>query len=191
MIFDKQQRNIRRTRKIFNTLNLPNTGKVVDVSCGGGRLLKTIENYYPDLDLYGVDVEPGFLAKHSELSDIKFLTADACDLPFEDNSVNVTICAQSLHHYLDAQAVISELTRITKPEGKIYLIDISPKNRWSQYLYNLIGCSEPYHFERFYTQMELEELLKDSDFKIYYGYPIASIPNVVSFELGTKKAPIE
>lgn len=191
MIFDKQQRNIRRTRKIFKVLDLPKEGKIVDVSCGGGRLLKTIENHYPDLDLYGVDVEPGYLAKHPELSDINFLTADASDLPFEDNSIDVTICAQSLHHYPDAQAVIYELTRITKPGGKIYLIDISPKYRWSQYLYNFIGCSEPYHFEKFYTQMELEQLLNDTKFKITHCRQIASIPNVVSFELGIKKAPIE
>lgn len=183
MIFDKQYRDIRRTRKIFKSLQLPEQGKVIDVSCGGGRLLKTIENHHPNLNLVGADITPGFLATHPELSKISFITAEASSIPFPDETFNVSVCSLSLHHYKYIEEVLKEITRLTKNNGYIYLIDIFPSNNWSQKFYNLIKCHEPYHFEKFYTIAELEQLIQPLNFKIINQFDISRIPRVVSLQL--------
>lgn len=183
MIFDKKYRDIRRTRKIFRTLRLPEKGKVIDISCGGGRLLKTIENHYPNLELIGVDVTPGFLATHPELSKISFITAEADSTPFPNETFNISICSLSLHHYKNISGVLKEISRITKNNGLIYLTDIIPKNNWSQKFYNFIRCREPYHFEKFYTIEEIKQLTQPFGLKIINQFNISTIPRVASLQL--------
>jgi ubiquinone/menaquinone biosynthesis C-methylase UbiE len=183
MILTRQYRDIRRTRKVYKILQLPQEGKIIDISCGGGRLLKKIENNHPRLELYGVDVTPGFLALHPELSKIKFTTATADQIPFSNNNFDITICSLSLHHYKNIQAVLTEIKRITKQGGQIYLIDIFPKNKWSQSLYNFVRCHEQYHFEKFYTLIELRSLLNRIDLKITQTVLILNMPRVVATKI--------
>lgn len=166
MIFDRQYRDIHRTRKIFKNLTLPTEGKIIDVSCGGGRLLKTIENSNSKLELFGIDITPGFLALNPKLSNINFLTAEATQLPFPDNTFDVTICSLSMHHYPNVANVLKEMCRVTKPNGSVYITDIMPTNNKTQYLYNKVRCREPYHFEKFYTEDEIESLAKNVSLKL-------------------------
>ncbi len=179
----QKRKNIRHIQKVFQALELPKDGKIIDVSCGGGRLLKTIENHYPELDLYGVDVTPGYLARNPDLSNINFFTAEADKLPFEDNTFDVTLCSFSLHHYNNAQSVVNEISRITKSSEIIYLADFSPKNKLSQHIYNMIGCNEPYHFEKYYTKNELEMLLKNINSKIIESFVIQKLPRIVLYKI--------
>lgn len=183
MIFDKKYRDISRTRKIYKILQLPSHGKVIDISCGGGRLLKTIENHNSDLELIGADITPGFLATHPELSDITFITAEVNSIPYPDQTFDTSICSLSLHHYKNISKVLSEIARITKNDGQIYLIDIVPGNRLSQKFYNFIKCHEPYHFEKFYSKFEIEKLVKPFGLLINRQSNISKIPRVVAFQL--------
>lgn len=183
MLFDKQYRDIRRTRKIFKTLKLPKQGRVIDISCGGGRLLKTIENHHPNLNLVGADITPGFLATHPELSKISFITAEASSIPCPDGTFDVSVCSLSLHHYKYIEEVLKEISRLTKNNGYIYLIDIFPSNNWSQKFYNLIKCHEPYHFEKFYTVAEIKQLIKPLGLNIINQFNISGTPRIVSLQL--------
>lgn len=183
MIFDKRNRNIRLTRKIFRAMDLPRSGKIIDVSCGGGRLLKKIENQHPQLELTGADINPGYLAKHPRLSQINFITAQASALPFPNSTFNIVMCSLSVHHYENLSAIINEMKRILNDTGRMYITDITPSNTWSQYLYNLIGCDEPYHFEKYYTENELNSLLSKSGLKIITLTKISSLPRTVVYEI--------
>lgn len=183
MIFDKKYRDIRRTRKIFKALELPREGKIIDISCGGGRLLKTIENHNGNLELTGVDITPGFLANNPDLSNITFITADSSSIPFPDQSFEVVICSLSLHHYEDLPAVLTEINRIVNNHGQVYLTDIMPSNQISQKLYNLIKCNEPYHFEKFYTEAEIKKLVEPLGFSISKRSNISIIPRVLTIQL--------
>lgn len=182
MILNKKSRDIKRTRKIFSILKLPTEGKVLDVSCGGGRLLKTIENSFSNLELSGVDITPGYLALNPELSKINFQTAEATSLPFADNYFNVTICAMSMHHYKDIASALTEIARVTKPGGQIYLIDFITKYFWTQFLLNLIGCYEPYHFEKFYREDELIWFCEAADLHHVTKINISLLPKIQALQ---------
>ncbi len=182
MTFNKKTRDEKRDRKIFQTLNLPREGKILDVSCGDGRLLKTIENNFPNLELHGVDITPGYLALNSHLSKINFHTTEVTSLPFEDNHFDVTICALSLHHYKNISDALTQIARVTKPGGQVYLIDFITKYSWTQYLLNLIGCHEPYHFEKFYREDELIELCKNAGLSYESQTPISFLPKIQALQ---------
>jgi ubiquinone/menaquinone biosynthesis C-methylase UbiE len=68
----------------------------------------------------GGDVNPGMLADATERAvgaDSIFKTADAQDLPFEDQGFNAIICQQGLQFFPNKAAALSECLRVLKPAG--------------------------------------------------------------------------
>ncbi|MDP2947646.1 MAG: class I SAM-dependent methyltransferase [Nanoarchaeota archaeon] len=43
------------------------------------------------------------------------------NLPFDDNSIDLAICTATLEHIKSPQSVITEIHRVLKPEGEIYI----------------------------------------------------------------------
>lgn len=56
-------------------------------------------------------------------SNVRYLTGDAGDLPLPDAHVDGVWCERVLQHVDDADEVIGELIRVTRPGGRICLID--------------------------------------------------------------------
>lgn len=82
---------------------LPKDSAVLDIGSGNRRLCKEIIN---------VDVHPW-----SEID----IVADAHDLPFTDNSIDGIIFSWVLEHMKDPEKVISEMHRILRKGGYLYL----------------------------------------------------------------------
>jgi SAM-dependent methyltransferase len=80
--------------------------KVADIGCGYGRNRKLVESVGGEW----VGVEPFEGGGHT-------VTANAEDLPFEDESFDVVVMDAVLEHIPDVGAAISETARILKPGG--------------------------------------------------------------------------
>jgi len=160
-------RGEKRNKKLFQELILPKRGQILDLSCGECFLLEMIQKNYPNLELFGLDVsEEAIKLAKTKLPNANFITAKADETHLNSSEFDVVICSMSLHHYEKAGKTLLEVHRILKPTGKFYLMDVIPKNKLSQYIYNFIGCPEPYHFEKFYTLEEIGKLLSDAGLKI-------------------------
>lgn len=85
------------------------TGIVLDLGCG--------KNPHPDTDI-GVDLHP------VEGADV-LSTLDVSDginyVPFSDDIASEVHLRHTLEHLSDLDHILSELCRITKPEGKIHI----------------------------------------------------------------------
>jgi SAM-dependent methyltransferase len=95
----------------------PSGRSALDVGCGTGRLLAFLEATMSDVATTGVDIgaPPEFHAKGH------FARASAFDLPFPDNSFDLVFCSHVIEHLVDPQAVLSELTRVCRPGGYVYV----------------------------------------------------------------------
>jgi SAM-dependent methyltransferase len=51
---------------------------------------------------------------------VQFIRGDAMYLPFADQSVDVTICAQVYEHVPDAERLIQEINRVLEPGGTVF-----------------------------------------------------------------------
>lgn len=99
--------------------------KCLDAGCGSGR-------YSVALALHGagsvtaVDVSDTGLAeasrRASEFPSITFQKASVLDLPFEDSTFDFVWSAGVIHHTSDFDKALSELTRVLKPQGKLFLL---------------------------------------------------------------------
>ncbi len=181
MLLNGEKRSINRSAKFLNNVNLPIEGKLLDLSCGDGKLLKLIKSQDKtnQLDLYGIDI-----VDHKFDSDIiKFHKTSSDQTQFLNQTFDVITCLMSLHHYKNINQTLAEVGRILQPQGQFYVLDIFPQNELSQIIYNSIRCHEPYHFEKFYTIDQFEELANQYSFNLITNNSISKIPklNILKF----------
>jgi ubiquinone/menaquinone biosynthesis C-methylase UbiE len=147
----------RRHKRFVTLFDLPKKGSLLDISCGDGNFLSIVQKHFPELDLNGVDISKNCIEQAClKYPHITFSIAHAESLPYKDRTFAVVLSCMSLHHYKDPQKIFSEISRVLTTVGNLYLIDLVPRHRWLQLIYNWDGCPEPYHFERYYLRSEIE-----------------------------------
>jgi ubiquinone/menaquinone biosynthesis C-methylase UbiE len=98
---------------------------ILDAGCGNGRNMHWF--YNSDFDIWGVDKDPRSIKQVKELypklsNNIKI--AELTQLPFRDDYFDHIICSAVLHFALNKkqfQAMFSELVRVLKPGGSIFI----------------------------------------------------------------------
>lgn len=91
---------------------------LLDLACGTGIVARLATR--SGITATGGDINPGMLAVAKERSaglNATFQSADALDLPFEDESFDAIICQQGLQFFPDKPAAVSECLRVLKPGG--------------------------------------------------------------------------
>lgn len=100
--------------------------KVLDIGCGTGRLARVLIE--KNADYTGVDISEEMLkiAKKKNTKG-KFLEADIEELPFEDESFDVIICAFVIVHVGDLKEAFREAYRVLKKGGIFVVTNINQK----------------------------------------------------------------
>lgn len=110
----------RRLDMIRNWVPLEDA-KILDIGCGIGTYVKHFRRF--SNDVYGVDVEPERVAEASkELPNISVAKSE--DLPFPDNTFDMTLLNEVIEHVDDDRDTIREAVRVTKPGG--YIVIFAP-----------------------------------------------------------------
>jgi SAM-dependent methyltransferase len=110
-------------------LQLGSGDHVLDVGCGPGDVLAELAALVePDGRAVGVDASEQMLAAAAERAKsqgvaIELLTGDAAALTFEDTSFDVVRSERTLQWVSDPARAVAELVRVTKPGGRICVID--------------------------------------------------------------------
>lgn len=118
--------------------------KVLDIGCGNGRLLQIFKN--KKIDYTGIDSSEKLIVIAKEKhSSVKFLTADALNLPFEDNSFDKVFSIAVLHHIPSKELrlkFLEEAKRVLKPNGLLVLTAWYFWREWHAWQ-SLIGSFTP------------------------------------------------
>ena len=94
--------------------------RVVDAATGTGLVLRALVDRAGarDLDLTGVDVSAGMLARAREvLPGATWVHDDATHLPVADGSLDAVTCAAALHLFPDPRAAVADWERALRPGG--------------------------------------------------------------------------
>ena len=96
---------------------------VLDAGTGAGALALALAPHVAEV--VGVDVEPELLARARERApaNATFEEADATSLPFPDASFDLAGTLRTLHHVHRPELVVAELARVTRPGGRILVVD--------------------------------------------------------------------
>ncbi len=120
---------IRVVQQVIDEVQLKPGETVLEVGCGSGALIRRLARWSGGQNaIVGVDVnryllrEAAALAKKECLDGtIKFQEGDASNLPFPENQFGVTM-ACTLMEEGDADRMLTEFVRVTKPGGRMAAI---------------------------------------------------------------------
>ena len=138
---------------------LPPNASVLDVGCGDGRISSLIRSRREDVTVRGIDV----LVRNSALIPVsKF---DGETIPFGDNSFDVVMFVDVLHHTADPMVLLREAARVAR--SSILLKDHNDEGFLSNQTLRLMdwagnsphGVSLPYNYwKRHAWDMAFEEI---------------------------------
>ena len=101
--------------------NLNSSSSVLDVGCGKGFMLYDIKLSIPEIKIKGIDISNYAIENSVEEVKKDLLVANACELPFPDNSFDVVISINTIHN-LDLEncgKALREIQRVSKKNSFI------------------------------------------------------------------------
>ena len=102
---------------LINTLKNISSSKVLEIGIGTGE---GIAESFLDKDLYGIDISSKLVDECKRLfPDINVSVADAEDLHFENKKFDLSYCVHSTWYFPNLNQAISEMIRVTKPNGHV------------------------------------------------------------------------
>jgi SAM-dependent methyltransferase len=97
-------------------------GTALDAACGTGRHTEYLASL--GHGVIGVDSSPEMLARAREkVPQGVFHKAELHDLPLDDGSVDLVVCAIALSHVPELEPVLAELVRVLRPGGHLVISD--------------------------------------------------------------------
>jgi malonyl-CoA O-methyltransferase len=104
--------------------------RVLDIGCGPGRASAAIKKRWPKSEVWALDAALPMLKEVSKQTrfwrPIKRVCADASQLPFHDQSVDVIFSSLCLQWVNDLPATLAEFRRVLKPDGLLLFSTFGP-----------------------------------------------------------------
>lgn len=150
MLFSSLHGKIKQCQKIVDSLNLKGNEIILDVGSGRGLYAITAASklstgkvaavdMWRSVDLTGNSADA--LMKNANLASVSdridVHTADACSLPFADQTFDIILSSFMLHNISDINdraKALGEIIRVLKPGGRIVLQDFMNTYDYANYL---------------------------------------------------------
>ena len=123
-------------RRVVTAIISPKPGmKILDIAAGTGSSSKPLVD--KGADVIALDFSEGMLAAgRKRHKDIKFQQGDALNLPFDENTFDVTTISFGLRNTSDTSAALKDALRVTKKNGRIVVCEFShPTNKVFRFIY--------------------------------------------------------
>ena len=140
------------------------TERMLDVGCGSGRFAVRMAPLVAQV--IGVDLTEAMLEQARRLqagagvANVTWQQCDVTQLPFADGDFDIVSSQAMLHHVASPAAVISEMRRVCKPDGRIVVIDMTPRPEKAAALNAIELLRDPSH-ARAMTNAELRAIGAD------------------------------
>ena len=105
----------------------PSPGRVLDLGCGTGYLLRRLARQYPDArTLAGIDAAATMIDVAEDGADdarLSFQVGVAEQLPYPGASFDLVVSTTSFDHWSDQQEGLTECRRVLTNGGRLVLVD--------------------------------------------------------------------
>jgi ubiquinone/menaquinone biosynthesis C-methylase UbiE len=137
----------RKTSSIKKLLNVSDGDVVLDIGCGSGVQLKSLDAKSPKI-LIGTDINHNALqyAKNKNIPNTEFIQCNAEYLPFKTNTIDKIICAELIEHLSNPEYMLNESKRVLKGDGSIVITTPNEISIWGLYeiLWDTFGRGRNY-----------------------------------------------
>ena len=156
-------KNLKILKKYFSSTK---RGFLLDLGCGTGR--DAIELARSGFKVYGIDISSEMIKiAKSGITDnesIEFLQGDSEHIPYEDEHFDAVICSSSFHHYPRPVASLSEIRRVLKKNGHLFLLETCRDGFRLIIIHDLIQKTFRNDHIRYYSTKELRRFLELAGF---------------------------
>jgi ubiquinone/menaquinone biosynthesis C-methylase UbiE len=128
----KDRKNWQNPTEIVNLLELDSSDIVADLGCGTGYF--TVPFSRKVKKVYGIDIQKEMLAyleekvRKQKIGNIETLLSKDDEIPLQDKSVDVLFSANTLHEFRDKKAIIDEMRRVLKSDGRVSIVDFKKED---------------------------------------------------------------
>jgi SAM-dependent methyltransferase len=98
---------------------------VLDLACGPGNFTRDFASAAGEGLVVGIDASPTMLAlaaRNSPNANTAYVRADACALPFRDESFDAVCCFAALYLIEQPMQALEEIVRVLAPGGRVALL---------------------------------------------------------------------
>jgi ubiquinone/menaquinone biosynthesis C-methylase UbiE len=172
-----------RKRRLFELMELDQIAgkRVLDVGCGNGQ--HTVFHALYGAESYGVDISSVGVAAGARMAEVNkvadlchFAVSSVSNLPYEDDYFDIIVLNAVLHHIIKYPGYGTEIRRVLKPAGKIFVADGQRTlvYRVLRGLYRAMSKDKPDRGDVDLSMSDLEEFTK--------GYQILSMERFTLLE---------
>lgn len=142
-------------RKLFNEINDVPFGRLLEIGVGNGTHLQ----HYKQHDIFGIDTSLKMLeiAKKQKGYQADLRRMDGENILFEDCSFDYVVLSHVIAVVDDPEKVLSEVFRILKPSGKIFILNHFTPNNW-------LACVD-YLFQPFASAFHFKSVFRINNLK--------------------------
>ena len=126
-------------RAICDAAGIREGMRIIDVGCGFGGTLASLNERFSELQLVGVNIDSRQLERAADMvrprdgNSIEFVEADAARIPLPDESFDVVLAVECVFHF-NRRAFFAEAGRLLVRGGNLTLSDFVPSERALEYL---------------------------------------------------------
>ena len=110
---------------------------ILDLATGTADLAILLAKKNPQAEIIGADISEQMLVIGKEKvtkkrldNQIELQIGDATSLPFEDNTFEAVTCTFGVRNFEDLEQGLSEISRVTKPSGRVCILEFSLPERF-------------------------------------------------------------
>jgi len=118
-------------KRLIEIMNINSNDRIIDVGSGTGDLIKIILKENKNVSIYSVDLNLKMLNEakkqfnDQQKKNIKFINANAENLPFENNFFDKYVISFCLRNITYIEKALRESFRVLKPGGIFYCLEFS------------------------------------------------------------------
>jgi ubiquinone/menaquinone biosynthesis C-methylase UbiE len=136
-VFDSElRRKLQSPEVLMRRCGVKKDMVVLDLGCGGGAFTTFAARIVGEKGkVYAVDIQKGMLdqlrsklskPENQEIKNVEIIQASAGELPFEDNSLDLTFMVGVLGEVPDRKMALKEIYRALKPGGVLAITELLP-----------------------------------------------------------------
>ena len=113
----------KKWKKLEKTLGGIGNSKLLDIGCADGTTTHQLHKMFKNMQVNGIDYykQAVNFAKKTKTK-IKFIYADAHDLPFGNNFFEIVTAIETLEHLENPRRALSEIHRVLAPKGHLIIV---------------------------------------------------------------------
>lgn len=141
----------------------------LDLGCGTGWAVCYVAKMTEGKgNFIGIDISKGMIEKSLSNADglpnVDFYEASSDHLPLKSDYFDTVICTNSFHHYSRPEATLSEVQRVLKLHGRIYILDVTADDLFIRWVDEKVRAREREHV-KFYGSSEYAAMFNNVGLK--------------------------